>query len=152
MESQSTGCAGPINIIPANALDLAFCLRHITGVRRSPGGTNGTGEFSNRKLRPVRGKLFAFWKGTRLFIPARHCAGTIFAGIAKLTPNTEKTSEHVKAVRRLKAEIDRLTKKQADVLRVATRIGMTPDEAKQYDSWQTELVKLVDELRTLGEL
>jgi hypothetical protein len=64
---------------------------------------------------------------------------------------TEKPSEHAKVVRRLKAEIGRLTKKQADVLRVATQIGMTPDEAKQYDSRQTELVKLVDELRRLGE-
>jgi hypothetical protein len=68
-----------------------------------------------------------------------------------MTPHTEKAFEHLKAVRRLKAEIDRLTKQQADVLRVATRIGMTPTEAKQYDAWQTELVKLVDELRRLGE-
>jgi len=67
-----------------------------------------------------------------------------------MTP-TGEPSEHVKAVRRLKAEIDRLTKRQADVLRIATRIGMTPTEAKQYESWQTELVKLVDELRRLGE-
>ena len=68
-----------------------------------------------------------------------------------MTHDTEKASEHGKAVRRLKTEIDRLTKKQADVLRVATRIGMTPAEAKQYESWQTELLKFVDELRRLGE-
>ena len=56
---------------------------------------------------------------------------------------TEKPSEHAKAVRQLEAEIDRLTKKQADHLRVATSIGTTPDEAKQHDSRQSELVKLV---------
>jgi hypothetical protein len=68
-----------------------------------------------------------------------------------MTHNVQKLSDHAKAVRHLKTEIDRLTRKQADVLRVATRIGMTPAEAKQYDAWQSELIKLVEELRRIGE-
>jgi len=66
-----------------------------------------------------------------------------------MSPSADKPSDPVKAVRRLIAEIDRLTKQQADLLRVATRIGMTPDEAKRYESWQTELLKRVEELRQL---
>jgi hypothetical protein len=67
-----------------------------------------------------------------------------------MTHNVEKLSEHTKAIRHLKTEIDRLTRKQADVLRVATRVGMTPAEARQYDFWQTELLELVEESRRIS--
>ena len=59
------------------------------------------------------------------------------------SPIVDNLSNHVKA------EIDRLTKKQANALKVATRIGMTPEEAQQYESCQTEIVKLADELQKL---
>jgi Asp-tRNA(Asn)/Glu-tRNA(Gln) amidotransferase C subunit len=57
--------------------------------------------------------------------------------------------EHESAVHRLKEEIDWLTKEQSEALLTATYLGMTPDEAKEYDSRRDKILKLVEQLRQL---
>ncbi len=58
-------------------------------------------------------------------------------------------SDHERAIHRLKEEIERLTKQQAQALESATYLGMSPDEAKQYDARRAQILKLVEQLRQL---
>jgi hypothetical protein len=46
---------------------------------------------------------------------------------------SDETSETAAAIHRLKEEIDKLTREQAKALELATFVGMTTDEAKEYD-------------------
>lgn len=55
-------------------------------------------------------------------------------------------SETVNAVHRLKQEIDRLTDDQSRALKQAIYVGMTPDEAKEYDARRTRITELVQQL------
>jgi Asp-tRNA(Asn)/Glu-tRNA(Gln) amidotransferase C subunit len=58
-------------------------------------------------------------------------------------------SDHERAIHRLKEEIERLTKQQAQALESATYLVMSPDEAKQYDARRAQILKLVEQLRQL---
>ncbi len=58
-------------------------------------------------------------------------------------------SDHEDAIHRLKQEIDRLTKQQAEALQSATYLGMSPDDAKQYDARRAQILTLVEQLRQL---
>lgn len=55
------------------------------------------------------------------------------------------------AVHRVKGEIDRLTEQQSDALKRAIYLGMTTDEAKEYDERQRQITELVQELTLLAE-
>jgi len=57
--------------------------------------------------------------------------------------------DHVKAVKRLHTELQRLTEEQDDAIKTATYIGMTPDEAKAYDGLRTTVLNLTEQLRQL---
>lgn len=59
--------------------------------------------------------------------------------------------DHEKTVHRLKEEIGRLTKQQADALQSATYLGNDPDEAKQYDARRAQILILVEQLHELEE-
>jgi hypothetical protein len=65
--------------------------------------------------------------------------------------HSTEPSDHEKTVHRLKEEIGRLTKQQAEALQSATYLGMSPDEAKQYDARRAQILKLVEQLRQLEE-
>ena len=58
-------------------------------------------------------------------------------------------SDHESQVHRLKKEIDSLTKKQSEAIQSATYLGMTADEAKEYDSRRDQILKLVEQMRQL---
>jgi hypothetical protein len=62
--------------------------------------------------------------------------------------NVEST---VSEVQRLKHEIDRLTRLQADALQHAIYLGMTPNEAKEYDERRSMLTRLVEQLGALTQ-
>jgi hypothetical protein len=47
--------------------------------------------------------------------------------------DTSKPSDTLGAVQRLKEEIDNLTEQQSEALKMATYVGMTPDEATECD-------------------
>ena len=53
------------------------------------------------------------------------------------------------AIHKLKLEIDHLTQLQTDAIKSATFVGMTPDEAKEYDARRENIFKLVQQLQTL---
>jgi hypothetical protein len=53
------------------------------------------------------------------------------------------------AVHRIRTEIERLTVVQIEALKNATFLGMTPDDAKEYDARRAEIVKLVELLTAL---
>jgi hypothetical protein len=59
------------------------------------------------------------------------------------TPNT------LDAIHRVKQEIDRLGEQQSEALKNATYVGMTAEEARQYDARRQQITKLVEELRLL---
>jgi Asp-tRNA(Asn)/Glu-tRNA(Gln) amidotransferase C subunit len=65
--------------------------------------------------------------------------------------HSTEPSDHEKTVHRLKEEIGRLTKQQAEALQSATYLGMSPDEAKQYDARRAQILKLVEQLSQLEE-
>ncbi len=52
-------------------------------------------------------------------------------------------------IHHLKEEIDRLTVEQLEALKAATFVGMTRDEAKEYDERRAKIIRLIDELRQL---
>ena len=58
-------------------------------------------------------------------------------------------SDTVFAVHQLKVEIDRLTKRQSETLGHAVYVGMTRQEAKEYDERRKRITSLVQELATL---
>jgi hypothetical protein len=63
--------------------------------------------------------------------------------------HSAEPSEHESVIHRLKEEIHSLTKRQSEALLTATYVGMTPDEAKEYDSRRDEILKLVEQPRQL---
>jgi hypothetical protein len=64
---------------------------------------------------------------------------------AQADPRNPSTS-----VRRLKQEIDELTLQQSDALKSAIYVGMTPDEAKDYDARRSRIMQLAEQLRHIG--
>lgn len=62
---------------------------------------------------------------------------------------SEGSSGAVSEVHRLKQEIDRLNELQAKVLKSATYVGMTPDEATEYEVRRSRITQLVRELAML---
>jgi len=60
-------------------------------------------------------------------------------------------SDSVEAVHRLKEEIGKLTLQQSKALRMATLVGMTPDEAQDYDARRKLILKYVQDLAVLEE-
>ena len=62
---------------------------------------------------------------------------------------TAEPDDTVTAVHRIKQEIDRLTERQAHALKQATYVGMTPEEAKEYDQRRSEITKLLRQLEVL---
>jgi hypothetical protein len=60
-------------------------------------------------------------------------------------------SDTAEAVHRLKEEIDKLTLQQSKALRMATLVGMTPDEAQEYDARRILILKYVHDLAVLEE-
>ena len=54
------------------------------------------------------------------------------------------------AVQRIKQQIDSLIGEQSKALQRAVYVGMTRDEAKQYDGRLEKIKKLVGELARLG--
>jgi hypothetical protein len=54
-------------------------------------------------------------------------------------------------VHRLKQQIDALTQQQTQALRQATYLGMTTDEAKEYDARRNEITRLARELSSLTQ-
>ena len=64
-------------------------------------------------------------------------------------PSSGESPDHVKAVKRLHTEIQRLTEEQDYAIKTATFVGMTPAEAKVYDALRTTVLKLTEQLRQL---
>ena len=64
-------------------------------------------------------------------------------------PNRQ--SPTVEAIHRLKEEIDRLTEQQSEALRTATYLGMTTDEAKEYEERKQRILEYVQDLKMLEE-
>jgi hypothetical protein len=62
-----------------------------------------------------------------------------------------RSSDTVEAIHRLKQEIDKLTEQQADALQTAIYVGMTPDEAQEYDGRRRQILKYVQDLAVLEE-
>ena len=61
----------------------------------------------------------------------------------------QQQSETLVTIHRLKEEIDKLTAQQHEALKTATYLGMTTDEAKDYEDWRTLILKLVSEMAML---
>lgn len=60
-------------------------------------------------------------------------------------------SDTVEAIHRLKQEIDKLTVQQAGALQLAMQVGMTPDEAQEYDQRRQQILRYVQDLAVLEE-
>jgi hypothetical protein len=60
-------------------------------------------------------------------------------------------SDTAEAVHRLKEEVDQLTLQQSKALRMATLVGMTPEEAQDYDARRKLILKYVQDLAVLEE-
>jgi len=58
-------------------------------------------------------------------------------------------SQTVSVVHRVKKEIDRLTEEQAETLKTATYIGMTPEGTKDYDARHARITHLLEQLELL---
>ena len=52
-------------------------------------------------------------------------------------------------VQRLKEQIGALTEQQSNALQTAIYVGMTPNEAKEYDARRQEISRLIAELAKL---
>ena len=59
------------------------------------------------------------------------------------------SSDTVSAVHELKQEIDRLTEEQAEALKSATYLGMTAEEAQEYDERRKNITRLIQQLAML---
>jgi len=60
-------------------------------------------------------------------------------------------SETAETIHRLKEEIDKLTEQQTEALKTATYLGMTTDEAKEYEQRREKILGYVDDLKILEE-
>jgi len=63
----------------------------------------------------------------------------------------DNLSQTIGAIHRLKEEIDKLTRQQSEALQLATRVGMTPDEAEEYDQRRKKILEYVQDLKILEE-
>lgn len=61
-------------------------------------------------------------------------------------PSHEETNENIL---RLRSQIDELTQRQAEALQSAIFVGMSPEQARQYDERRAKISALVDQLSTL---
>ena len=59
------------------------------------------------------------------------------------------TPDTVSTVHKLKQQVDTLTEQQMEALKQATYLGMTSDEAKEYDQRRKRITKMVQELGDL---
>lgn len=66
-----------------------------------------------------------------------------------MTLSAPDPSDTLAAVHSIKQQIDELTKQQMDALKQATYLGMTTDEAKDYDERREQITKLIQELVAL---
>ena len=57
--------------------------------------------------------------------------------------------DHLTTVHRLREEIDRLTAQQIEAMKTATFVGLSTDEAKEYEERRAKISALVEELRLL---
>jgi len=57
----------------------------------------------------------------------------------------------LEVLRKIKQEIEKLSKEQIDAMKAATYVGMTPDEAKAYDLRRQRITALTHELRLLEQ-
>ena len=62
-----------------------------------------------------------------------------------------RTSRTVETIHQLKEEIDKLTEQQSEALNLAIYVGMTPDEAAEYDERRGRILQYVQDLKTLEE-
>ena len=60
-------------------------------------------------------------------------------------------SQSAEAIHRLKEEIDKLTEQQIQALRSATCLGMTTDEAKEYEERRDMILEYVKDLKMLEQ-
>jgi hypothetical protein len=60
-------------------------------------------------------------------------------------------TDTLSAIHRIKQEIDAMTAQQIDALKLATYLGMTPEEAQEYDERRKQITALVKELSLLEE-
>ncbi len=58
-------------------------------------------------------------------------------------------SETLQTIHRLKEEIDNLSAQQDEALKTATFLGMTTDEAKEYEQRRNLILQLVTDLEML---
>ena len=59
------------------------------------------------------------------------------------TSHPPDTSKTVELIHTIKEEIDALSEQQADALKAATYLAMTPEEARQYDSRRERVTELI---------
>lgn len=62
-----------------------------------------------------------------------------------------ESSNTLEAIHRLKQEIDKLTEQQTSALQMATILGMTPEEAQEYNQRRKRILKYVQDLAVLEE-
>lgn len=60
-------------------------------------------------------------------------------------------SKTTKTIHLIKEEIDNLTEQQNQALKTATYLGMTTDEAKEYEQRRDRILGLVESLALLEE-
>lgn len=60
-------------------------------------------------------------------------------------------TQTAEAIHRLKEEIDKLTEQQSEALKTATYLGMTTDEAKEYEQRRERILEYVQDLKMLEE-
>ena len=60
-------------------------------------------------------------------------------------------SETVKIRQRLRSEIDHLREQQCTVLQLATYLGMTPHQAKEFEERSKRLFKVFEELMAMRD-
>jgi len=58
-------------------------------------------------------------------------------------------SETAETIHKLKEEIDKLTEQQSEALRRASYLGMTTDEAKEYEERREKILEYVKDLKML---
>jgi hypothetical protein len=59
--------------------------------------------------------------------------------------------DYLTTVHRLKEEIDRLTAEQIEAMKTATFVGLSTDEAKEYEERRAKILALVKELGLLED-
>jgi len=73
------------------------------------------------------------------------------ADASQVIMNSSEPWDAVDIFQRIKQEIERLTREQSEALKSATFVGMTPNEAKEYDDRRKKITCLVEQLRLLKD-